>query len=569
MSFSQFNFDSNISKALSACGYTEPTPIQTHSIHDILGGKDLIACAQTGTGKTAAFVLPALQRLTTTKKTYKPRILILTPTRELAAQITSATGKYGKFLRFNVVSLVGGMPYGQQLRHLSRPVDIIVATPGRLMDHMENRRIDLSAIEMLILDEADRMLDMGFIDDVKYIAASTPEARQTLLFSATVDDRLKHVIRQLLKDPTRVDLSQEKIAPAQIKQVLYMTDSVQHKSKILHHLLKNESIFKGIIFTATKIAADRLAGELQKLGYAAAALHGDLKQSMRNKVVEQFRRGKFQFVVATDVAARGIDISDVTHVINYDLPKFCEDYVHRIGRTGRAGKSGLAISLAANTDFRHLQKIERYINQKIDVKAIAGLEPSKTSFSKPKSKSKSKSRFKSKDNSRFKPKFKAEFKSKDRREKSSSDRRSSEFKPRFKDEFKSKDRGEFRSKDRREKSSSDRRSSEFKPRFKDEFKSKDRGEFRSKDRREKSSSDRRSSEFKPRFKDEFKSKDRGEFRSKDRREKSSSDRKSSEFKPRFKSEFKSKERSSEFKPKFKSDRRKDFFKKKSKRNSQG
>ncbi|MDR3477404.1 MAG: DEAD/DEAH box helicase [Gammaproteobacteria bacterium] len=375
--FASLNLDPNISKALEACGYTKLTPIQASSIPEIMLGKDIVASAPTGTGKTAAFVLPALHRLSLSPSTNKPRILILTPTRELAAQITIAAGKYGKFMRFNIVSLVGGMPYRQQLRDLSRAVDIVVATPGRLMDHMENGKVDLSNIEMLILDEADRMLDMGFIDDVKHISKMTPETRQTLLFSATVDNKLSTVIRHLLKNPVRVDMSEQVLSPLQIKQELYLADNMQHKNRLLQHFLDNGNIFKAIIFSATKINADNLANELCNQGYAAAALHGDLKQNVRNRTVEQLRRGKIQFLVATDIAARGIDISDVTHVFNYDLPKFSEDYVHRIGRTGRAGKSGIAISFGLPMDGRHLQKIERYIGKRLQIETIAGLEPTK------------------------------------------------------------------------------------------------------------------------------------------------------------------------------------------------
>lgn len=377
MTFAQLNLNPSISKAVIACGYNQPTPIQLHSIPTILDKKDLVACAQTGTGKTAAFVLPALHLLSMTKTTAKPRVLVLTPTRELATQITQAVMKYGKFLNVKTVSLVGGMSYRQQLKGLSRPVDVIVATPGRLLDHMENRRLDLSGIEMLILDEADRMLDMGFIDDVRDIAKKTPSTRQTLLFSATVDDRLASVVRQLLKDPIRIDLSQEKITPREIKQEIYVADNLAHKNRLLQHFLTEGNIFKAIIFSATKITADNLAQQLKKEGYAAAALHGDLKQNLRNRTVEELRRGKIQFLVATDVAARGIDINDVTHVINYDLPKFSEDYVHRIGRTGRAGKAGVAISFAMPMDALHLKRIEKFTNQKLMIATVPGLEPTK------------------------------------------------------------------------------------------------------------------------------------------------------------------------------------------------
>lgn len=378
ITFKELKLNPSILKALTARNYTHPTPIQALSIPEILAGKDLVASAQTGTGKTAAFVLPALQLLSdqaTPQK--KPRVLILTPTRELAAQITDAAAAYGKFLQFNIISLVGGMGYPQQIKQLSRQVDIIVATPGRLMDHMERGRVDLSKIEMLVLDEADRMLDMGFIDDVRTIAKATSASRQTLLFSATVNSQLSKIIKTLLKDPATIDFSHEAMAPDRITQTVYWADSIQHKTKLLEHLLQSENIFKAIIFTATKRHADQLAEDLREDGFQAAALHGDLKQAARNRTVEQLRRGKIQYVVATDVAARGIDISDLTHVINYDLPKFSEDYVHRIGRTGRAGKTGIAISFALHSERINLQKIERYLSQKVTEAVIPGLEPSK------------------------------------------------------------------------------------------------------------------------------------------------------------------------------------------------
>ncbi len=366
MSFIQLNLHSDIYKALSACGYNEPTPVQAKSIPEVLAGRDVAVNAQTGTGKTAAFVLPALHRLSTQQASKKqPRILILTPTRELATQITKAAGLYGKFLRPRIVNLVGGMPYHHQIKDLARGADILVATPGRLMDHMEQKRVDLSHIEMLILDEADRMLDMGFIDDVQYIAKLTPSNRQTLLFSATLDNKLMKVVRHLMNNPVRIDLSDEKIAAPQIKQEMIKANNPQHKSRLLKQFLNDKTIYKAIVFSATKINADKIANQLRDDGFAAAALHGDLRQNVRNRTLEELRRGKIQILVATDVAARGLDVSDITHVINYDLPKFCEDYVHRIGRTGRAGKTGTAISFVLPTDARNLQRIERFTGQRI------------------------------------------------------------------------------------------------------------------------------------------------------------------------------------------------------------
>lgn len=365
VNFKELSLDTNIYKAISACGYTKPTPVQAQSIPHILAGKDIVASAQTGTGKTAAFVLPALHRLSTQQPIKKTRILILTPTRELANQITKAAGMYGKFLQFNIVNLVGGMPYHQQIRELARGADIIVATPGRLLDHIEQKRVNLSHVEMLVLDEADRMLDMGFIDDVQYIAKLTPQHRQTLLFSATVDKQLTNIVKSLLKNPVRVDLSSEKITAPQIEQRFYKTTNAAYKSRLLRHLLQTDNIYKAIIFSATKINADKLTDYLRDHGHAAAALHGDLKQNARNRTLEQFRRGKIQYLIATDVAARGIDVSDITHVFNYDLPKFCEDYVHRIGRTGRAGRTGIAISFVSPSDAHHLKRIERYVGQRL------------------------------------------------------------------------------------------------------------------------------------------------------------------------------------------------------------
>ncbi len=382
MLFTQMNLNSNIYKAITACGYTQPTPVQAKSIPEVMSGRDVVVSAQTGTGKTAAFVLPALHRLSSAQQSSKkPRVLILTPTRELARQITQAASLYGKFLRFNIVSLVGGMPYHHQIKDLARGTDILVATPGRLLDHMEQKRVDLSQVEMLVLDEADRMLDMGFIDDVQYIAKLTPSNRQTLLFSATLDSKLMHVMRHLLKSPVRIDLSNETMGAPQIKQEMLKVNNAQHKTRLLKQLLTDQPIFKAIIFSATKVNADKIANQLRDDGFAAAALHGDLRQNVRNRTLEQLRKGKIQILVATDVAARGIDVSDITHVINYDLPKFCEDYVHRIGRTGRAGKVGVAISFVLPTDIRHLQRIERFTGQRI--KLISPTHIDETTLSKP------------------------------------------------------------------------------------------------------------------------------------------------------------------------------------------
>lgn len=375
--FAGLNLSEPLLKAITKSGYNNPTPIQEQAIPRALAGKDLIATAQTGTGKTAAFVLPILEYINNSEPVRIPRALVLTPTRELAAQVTTAFTKYGSFLRLNVVSIVGGMPYHAQLRQLSRPVDVVVATPGRLIDYLERGKLDLSAVQMLILDEADRMLDMGFIDDVKHIAKSISDTKQTLLFTATMDNKLNKLAQTILNSPERIEIASKTMTVDKISQRLYVADNEQHKNKLLQHLLTEEQVYKVIIFSATKRNADKLAKQLYQDGHEAAALHGDMNQGKRNRTIAQLRKGDINVLVATDVAARGIDIADITHVINYDLPKFSEDYVHRIGRTGRAGKSGTAISLALVDEINHLRKIEKFTGHTIAQAVIEGLEPTK------------------------------------------------------------------------------------------------------------------------------------------------------------------------------------------------
>lgn len=379
MSFESLQLAPHLLKAIAACGYTEPTPIQAQAIPLALAGRDLIASAQTGTGKTAAFVLPALERLSTPSqlKGKGPRILVLTPTRELANQITDAVRNYGKFMRIKSGSILGGMPYREQLLMLSQPVDLIVATPGRLIDHLERGRINLSRLELLVLDEADRMLDMGFSEDVDKIAAAAPADRQTLLFTATMDDAMAKLAQRLLKNPERIAIANKKATLDLIEQRLHVADNLQHKNRLLQHFIADSSVTKAIIFSATKRDADSLAQELHSQGHSAAALHGDMTQGARNRTIVNMRRGKVRFLVATDVAARGLDVSGISHVINYDLPRFAEDYVHRIGRTGRAGASGIAISFASLNDLNYLAKIERFTGQTLPQHVIPGLEPTR------------------------------------------------------------------------------------------------------------------------------------------------------------------------------------------------
>ena len=377
MSFESLKLDPQILRALHSVGYKTPTPIQAKSIPVILEGHDLMASAQTGTGKTAAFILPALNLLATPHpiKDRGPRILVLTPTRELAAQINEAARKYGTFIKAKTTSIVGGMPYPLQNKLLSQPLDILIATPGRLLDHMERGRINLSRLQMLVLDEADRMLDMGFIPDVKKICAAINTKHQTLLFSATLDDQISKIAKDLLHNPKKIEISHSKDKHENITQHMYFVDHLNHKNKLLEHLLIQPGVKQTIIFTSTKRHADLLADELYNAGHKTGALHGDMTQGARNRTLTKFRHGDISVLVATDVAARGIDVDGITHVINYDLPKFAEDYVHRIGRTGRAKKEGVAISFVAPMDGKALRDIEKYTGHKIEAQVIVGFEP--------------------------------------------------------------------------------------------------------------------------------------------------------------------------------------------------
>ncbi len=377
MSFELLNLDNAILRAIEETGYTTPTAIQAQAIPVVMAGSDLMASAQTGTGKTAAFMLPALNLLATPHelKSRGPRILVLVPTRELAAQVNEATRKYGKFLRARTVSIVGGMPYPLQNKLLSQPLDILVATPGRLLDHMERGRIDLTRLQMLILDEADRMLDMGFLPDVERICSQLTAERQTLLFSATLDGDIARIAKQILKNPKTIQVAGQKEKHANIEQRLHYVDDMTHKNKLLEHLLIAPDMNQAIIFTSTKRHADLLAEDLYAAGHKTAALHGDMTQGARNRTLTKLRQGDVKVLVATDVAARGIDVQGISHVINYDLPKFAEDYVHRIGRTGRAGASGIAISFASNMDRHILRKIEQFTGNGMTPTVIEGFEP--------------------------------------------------------------------------------------------------------------------------------------------------------------------------------------------------
>ena len=391
--FADLNLDKNILSALTSAGYESPTPIQAQAIPHALNKRDIMASAQTGSGKTAAFLLPTLQQLShrSDKPGKGPRALVLTPTRELAAQVEKSALTYAADMKWlRTVTLVGGSSFGQQIRALGRPVDIVVATPGRLMDHMRSGRIDFDRLEVLILDEADRMLDMGFIDDIETIVAATPADRQTLLFSATWDGAVGKLARKLTKNPEVVEVERVDDQGKIEEQLLYCDDK-NHKNRLLNHILCDANIDQAVIFTSTKVMSEQLADELYEQGFSANCLHGDMPQGWRNRTLMDLRKGRIKILVATDVAARGIDVPSITHVINYDLPKQAEDYVHRIGRTGRAGRTGLAITFAEVNEYMKVHKIERYINRKLPEMAIEGMEPTrkrgKGGAAKPKGKS--------------------------------------------------------------------------------------------------------------------------------------------------------------------------------------
>ena len=383
MRFEDLNLLSPLLQALAECGYDVPTPIQAQTIPMLLAGRDVIASAQTGTGKTAAFVLPALQKLagqgarpaSRRRGAGAPRVLVLAPTRELAQQVATQATRYGQNLRLRTVCLFGGAPYPPQYREIERGVDVLVATPGRLIDHIERGRIDLSQLQILVLDEADRMLDMGFQEDVDRICALAPPARQTVLFSATFDGAIGRLAAKLTREPVRIEADVEASAPVAIEQRVHFADDRAHKYRLLDHLLADVGAGQSIIFIATKRDAEALANKLQDEGHTAAALHGDMNQRERDRTLTRLRRGGVRTLVATDVAARGIDVPGVTHVINFDLPRQAENYVHRIGRTGRAGASGVAVSLANHAERGTLRQIERFTGSAIPAHVIPGLEP--------------------------------------------------------------------------------------------------------------------------------------------------------------------------------------------------
>jgi ATP-dependent RNA helicase RhlE len=366
MQFQKLQLDKALLRAISEQGYTDATPIQEQAIPHILRGHDLIGLAQTGTGKTAAFALPVLHNLKPPRNKRAIRVLVLAPTRELAAQIGTSFATYGKYTDFRETTIFGGVNQKGQVKQLRRGVDIVVATPGRLLDLMNQQLIQFDKLEVLILDEADRMLDMGFLPDIKRIVKRLPRQRQTLMFSATMPPDIQQMAGQWLQDPVEVAVTPESITVAAIEQCVYFVDK-GNKTRLLQHLIDEQEMNRALVFTRTKHGANRLAEKLDKANIPSIAIHGNKSQSAREKALARFRSGKVKVLVATDIVARGIDVDDISHVVNYDLPRDTESYVHRIGRTGRAGASGQAFALCAKEEYSYLRDIERLIQMNIPV----------------------------------------------------------------------------------------------------------------------------------------------------------------------------------------------------------
>ena len=386
MSFDNLGLHEALIKSVADSGYDMATEVQLQAIPPGLAGTDLMVSASTGSGKTASFVLPALQRILaaradTTKRrekgrTYGPRILVLTPTRELAIQVAKAASTYGRHVQgLRVATVVGGVPYPAQIAALRGALDILISTPGRLLDHLQTGKAVLDNVEMLVLDEADRMLDMGFIDDIHTIVDHLPKERQTVMYSATFFGHVGRLAQSLLRDAQRIEVASHTDTHANIEQRLHWADNPTHKNALLDHILTERDMEQAVVFTSTQRDADWLADRLADMGHKVASLHGGMPQGRRNRVLTGLRLKHLKVLVATDVAARGIDVPSISHVINYGLPMKAEDYVHRIGRTGRAGRNGLAVTLAERMDAGMIRRIQQFTTQNIPVGTVAGLEP--------------------------------------------------------------------------------------------------------------------------------------------------------------------------------------------------
>ncbi|MBT8083813.1 MAG: DEAD/DEAH box helicase [Woeseia sp.] len=375
MQFNELGLEAELLRAVNEQGYTTATPIQQRAIPAILDGRDMLASAQTGTGKTAGFTLPLLQRMRSKASGKKAvRTLVLTPTRELAAQVTESVRDYGQYLPYRTITIYGGVSINPQIAKLRRGVDIVVATPGRLLDHMQQGTIDLSSIEYLVLDEADRMLDMGFIRDMRKIFKVLPANRQTLLFSATFSTEIRRLANDLLRNPVEVEVAPRNTTAERVSQLVHPVDRMR-KRELLSQLIGQKNWRQVLVFARTKHGANRLAEQLVTDGISATAIHGNKSQGARTKALADFKAGKVRVLVATDIAARGLDIERLPHVVNYELPNVPEDYVHRIGRTARAGLDGQAVSLVCIDEAKLLRDIEKVLKTTIPKEIVQGFEP--------------------------------------------------------------------------------------------------------------------------------------------------------------------------------------------------
>lgn len=369
MPFSKLGLNDQLVQGILATGYTAPTVIQSRAIPAALAGKDIIGCAQTGTGKTAAFVLPILNRLSADKHTkhHTPRALVLTPTRELAQQIEDSATSYGRFMSLQSLAIFGGVNINNQLRRLRRGVDIVIATPGRLLDHLDRRSIDLSAVQVLVLDEADRMFDMGFIHDVRKIISKVPAHRQTMTFSATMSKEVRALTASVQKHPEYIEVGEQRRPAETVSQHFYSIPQEQ-KINLLLHILETADMESVLVFSRTKHGADKISHNLERKGVKSVAIHSNRTQAQRLRALAGFRHGDYRVLVATDIAARGIDVVGISHVVNFDTPAFAEDYIHRIGRTGRAESKGDALTFVSQGEKEHLQRIEHFVGRRFEVK---------------------------------------------------------------------------------------------------------------------------------------------------------------------------------------------------------
>lgn len=382
MTFSALGLSAELLRAVADQGYDVPTPIQAQAIPAVLAGRDIMATAQTGTGKTAAFTLPLLQRLSGAASSGRVRALVLVPTRELAAQVAASVRTYGRHLRLRCAEVYGGVSINPQFKQLRQGVDIVVATPGRLIDHLERRSVELSSVQLLVLDEGDRMLDMGFMPAIERILKQVPRNRQTLLFSATFSGPIRQLAQRFLSQPETIEVARRNAAPETVHHTAYLVDA-ERKRDLLAHLIDSQNWQQVLVFTRTKRGADRLAKQLAKAGIDTAAIHGDKTQAVRTRALADFKRYAVRALIATDVAARGIDIDDLPHVVNFDLPNNPEDYVHRIGRTGRRGKQGTAVSLVCSAERAQFAAIKKFVKLDIAAKVASGFERNSASVGAP------------------------------------------------------------------------------------------------------------------------------------------------------------------------------------------